>query len=254
MSATIHPDRKLAGQRALLAAAFSGVLALHAPPGDAEVTASTSLTSDYLWRGFSKSGGDATVQGQLDWQHDSGAYLGAFVSGLDFAAAYGAGYRRYGTGDSADLEFVPYLGYSSALSADWRVEAQLAQYLFDDDVLGGSASYQEGYLLAHFRDLLSAELAYAPDAYDQDAATLNLQATARYPLSPAWSLSAGGGWFEAGRVLGADYLHWHAGLSWQHRHGGIDVRYFGASDRRHAARARPAPANGEVVLTLTIGF
>ena len=252
MSETSHPKGPWT-ERPSLPALLACVLLGHAA-GAAELAASVSATSDYVWRGFSKSGGDPTVQGQFDWQHDGGAYLGVFVSGLDFAAAYGGGYRRYGAGDGAEIEFVPYLGYSTALSPAWRVEAQVAQYLFDDDVLGGSASYQEGYLLAHYRDLVSAELAYAPDAYDQDAATLNLQATARYPLSQAWTLSAGGGWFEAGRVLGADYLHWHAGLTWQHRHGGIDVRYFGASDRPRGGRARPAPANGEVVLTLTVGF
>ncbi|MEQ8231717.1 MAG: hypothetical protein RKL32_08375, partial [Gammaproteobacteria bacterium] len=136
---------------------------------------------------------------------------------------------------------------------NWRVEAQLSHYLFDDELLGGSAGYQELYLVVHFRDLLSAEFAVAPDAYDQNAATLNLQLNARYPVSDAWTVSGGGGWFAASDALGADYLHWHAGLSWRHRYGGVDLRYFGAA-LRDATLRRPPPANGEFVLTLTVGF
>ncbi|MEQ8663125.1 MAG: TorF family putative porin [Gammaproteobacteria bacterium] len=234
---------------ACLGAVLAGVLA----DASAGITASVSLTSDYVWRGFSRSGGDAAVQGQVEWQHAGGAYLGTFLSSLDFAGAYGSAYRRYGSSDAADLEVVPYVGFGHALTADWRLEAQLSQYVFDDELLGTSASYQEIYLFAHYRDLLSAELALAPDAYDQDAGTLNLQATARYPLARGWTVSAGGGWFEASRVLGADYLHWHAGLTWRHRHGGIDLRYFGAADRDRTG-GRPQPANGEVVMTVSFGF
>jgi uncharacterized protein (TIGR02001 family) len=47
----------------------------------ASVTASGSVSSDYVWRGESLSGGDAVVQGGLEYS-DTNYYAGAWVSTL----------------------------------------------------------------------------------------------------------------------------------------------------------------------------
>lgn len=238
-----------------LSAALCAALAVG--PAHGQLSAAVSLTSDYVWRGFSKSDGHLAGQAYVDYQHPGGIYGGVFLSSVDLDDAYGYGGPRYGARESADSEVVPYVGYSFSPAQDWRLDTQWSMYIFDDQIFGNASSYQEIYLFAHFRDLLTAELAVAPDAYGQDAATVNAQLTGRYPVSAAVTASAGGGWFEAAEVLGYDYLHWHAGLTWYHRRGGVDVRYFGSAERNGTATPwpyDPPPANGEVVITVTFGF
>ncbi|MDG1004921.1 MAG: TorF family putative porin, partial [Emcibacteraceae bacterium] len=47
-----------------------------------ELAVSAELTSDYRFRGVSKSNNNIAVQGGLDWYADSGIYGGIFASSL----------------------------------------------------------------------------------------------------------------------------------------------------------------------------
>ena len=46
----------------------------------AEVTANAAATSNYLWRGQEQTGGDAAIQGGIDYASESGFYAGTWVS------------------------------------------------------------------------------------------------------------------------------------------------------------------------------
>lgn len=61
--------------------------ALMATPAAAEtgphaVTGNVALTSDYVFRGISQTGGDAALQGGLDYTHRGGFYLGTWGSNV----------------------------------------------------------------------------------------------------------------------------------------------------------------------------
>ncbi len=47
-------------------------------------TASVALTTDYIWRGVSQSNNDPAIQGSLDLSHESGLYVGAWASSVEF--------------------------------------------------------------------------------------------------------------------------------------------------------------------------
>ena len=51
----------------------------------ASVSANATLQSDYTWRGMTQNNGDASVNGGLDVEFDSGFYVGTW------AAAVGSG-------------------------------------------------------------------------------------------------------------------------------------------------------------------
>jgi len=47
-------------------------------------SASVALTTNYMWRGVSQSNNDPAIQGSIDFAHDSGVYIGAWGSSVEF--------------------------------------------------------------------------------------------------------------------------------------------------------------------------
>ena len=81
-----------------VAAVVSG--SLFAGNALAGLSGNVAAVSDYMFRGLSQSGG-AAVQGGIDYEADSGVYLGTWASNINF-----------GGGTEQDL----YLGYATELS------------------------------------------------------------------------------------------------------------------------------------------
>ena len=69
---------------ALVLAGITGVPALAmAEDSPHSLSGNVSMASDYLFRGISQTGGDAAIQGGLDYSHSSGFYLGTWGSNVD---------------------------------------------------------------------------------------------------------------------------------------------------------------------------
>ncbi|MDX1949659.1 MAG: TorF family putative porin [Rickettsiales bacterium] len=64
-------------------------------------TGKFGFISDYTWRGIAQSNENGAIQGQFDYNHDSGFYLGAWASNVDFGAT-----------NDANLEVDVYSGYT----------------------------------------------------------------------------------------------------------------------------------------------
>ncbi len=47
-------------------------------------SASVALTTDYMWRGVSQTNNDPAIQGSFDLSHESGLYVGAWASNVEF--------------------------------------------------------------------------------------------------------------------------------------------------------------------------
>lgn len=115
--------------RALRTAAFAAAaLVLPALPASAQieigslgltVTTTPSITSDYLFRGISQTRNNWAYQGTVDVQHESGVYVGAFLSNAKFLASpYNdtrqeldllAGYRFTLADINFDIGYIAYL-------------------------------------------------------------------------------------------------------------------------------------------------
>jgi uncharacterized protein (TIGR02001 family) len=72
------------------------------------LTGNISLTSDYIFRGISQTGGDPALQGGIDYGHASGFYLGTWGSNVGWIEDY-QGY------DSGNLELDFYGGFRSGI-------------------------------------------------------------------------------------------------------------------------------------------
>lgn len=69
----------------------------------ASVSANATLQSDYTWRGMSQNNGDASVNGGLDVEFDSGFYAGTWVASV----ASGSEVDYYGglAGEMGDISY-----------------------------------------------------------------------------------------------------------------------------------------------------
>ena len=216
----------------------------------AEISGSLSLTSNYFWRGYSKSSNEPAAQGFVDYQHATGFFAGSWLSQVDFDDDVSS--------DEANWELSPYIGWSFAPSPDWRADAEFVRYLYDGDIFGRSANYNELYARVHYRDLLSAQFAYANNAYNQDEASYDGYLSGRYPVTDAVQVSAGVGYSVARKVFEYNYVYWDAGLTWYWPWGGIDIRYMGAQETGGEFDTNwgyhPDIVDGEVIVTLSVGF
>ncbi len=111
-----------------------------APPRPFTVTVSVTGVSDYRFRGLTRTGGDAAVQGTLDVNTAVGFYIGTFASSIDgdrrsrtpLLVGYGA--------QEVDL----YGGYTKAVGGV-GVDAGLLYYYYPGGLEGRNTDFFEPY-------------------------------------------------------------------------------------------------------------
>jgi uncharacterized protein (TIGR02001 family) len=105
---------KQLSQTIVMATAMTTAMAM-VPSAQAEVSASASIASEYLWRGqnLSVDSGAPAFSGSLDYAHDSGLYAGIWMSSGD--STYGtetdlyAGFSNEVAGIGYDIGYATYL-------------------------------------------------------------------------------------------------------------------------------------------------
>ncbi|PXW80038.1 uncharacterized protein (TIGR02001 family) [Nitrosomonas sp. Nm84] len=220
----------------------------------AELSGNLTGATDYMWRGYSKSDGKPVVQANIDYGFKSGVYLGTFASIVNFA--------DHGFENRSTTEFRPYLGFAYKLSDDWRFNIAWTRYLFDGKVFGQVVDYNEFYFYSHFRDLLTINLNFSENSYQQNHMSFNSEITGRYPITDSIEISSTFGYNKQKKVLGYDYLYWTSGLTvYFSRNIGVDVRYYGgihASSKNEGLYPNwgfhPHVVDNRIVFSISIGF
>ena len=116
----------------------------------ASVSANATLQSDYTWRGMTQNNGDASINGGLDVEFDSGFYVGTWV------AAVGSG---------AEVDY-----YGGLAGEMGNISYDIGYIKFDyPAVAGGGSDFEEAYLGLGFGDF---GLSFASG---QDSATDNIE-------------------------------------------------------------------------------
>jgi len=112
-----------------LAVALLSVMSI---PAFAGISGGVSYANDYIFRGQSQTGGDASIMAQIDWSHDSGVYAGVWTGEVDF--------------DSADRETDMYFGYAMDLGSV-GIDVAYVDYAYSgNDALDGSEIWLTGTL------------------------------------------------------------------------------------------------------------
>ena len=199
----------------------------------AQLSGSITGTTDYFWRGYSKSDGKPAAQANIDYESKSGIYLGSNITTVNFADV--------GFENRSNLEFRPYLGWAYKLSDNWRFNVEWTRYIFNGKIFDQKADYNEFYISGHFRDLLTSNFFFSEDSYQQNHPAFGYEIIGRYSITNSIQISSTLGYNNQKKILQYNYLYWTTGLTWHFaRNIGVDVRYYGAT---HTATKYYAPSS-----------
>lgn len=188
-------------------------------------------TTDYRFRGISRSDNDPAMHGKVQYNDASGLFGSVWASTIDL--------QPFGDGD-ASVEIDLTAGYRYEFSSETVGTAKIVYYWFPDSdstpVLD-DADYLEfiAGLTHDFGDVsLSGELAYSPDFSRGFGDSFAITAGAAAPLMPTWwvfdrGLTASG---RLGRQIfdeASDYTYWDLGVSAGAGVFTVDVRYVDTS-------------------------
>ena len=98
----------------------AGALAMLSGPAVAEITGNATVTNNYIWRGLTQTSNNPAVQGGIDYAHESGFYVGTWVSNVN-----------YGPADIYSYENDIYLGFAGGDELAWDVG--WLYYNYDDE-------------------------------------------------------------------------------------------------------------------------
>lgn len=196
------------------------------PQGWGNLSATLGATSDYRFRGISKTDENPAVQGSLDWAHDSGVYLGVWGSNVDFfdanveIDAYG-GYTFASNGYNFDLGAIYYWHPDADDSLDYDfVEAKAA------------VSRDLGFATG------TAALNFSPDYFASSGPSTYVSAGLDVPvMDTGFTVNGGAGyqWIDDETAFGApDYADWSLGASYTLYGFDLGLKYqdTNISDRR----------------------
>ncbi len=174
-----------------LAVGLSGIVL--AAPVMAELEANIGVASNYVWRGLTQTDDSAAVSGGLDYGHESGFYVGAWTSNVDF-------------GDNG-YEFDVYGGYAGeAAGISYDVGYIYYAYPTLDD-----ANFSELYLSGGFGPV-SAAINYQVDADFTDENYLYFELAGEFALSEDYGLKVFAGVYDL-KADGDDVTNFGATLS-----------------------------------------
>lgn len=153
------------------------VLALGAAAAtaQAEVSSTITLASDYDFRGITQTARDPALQASLDWSTESGFYLGAWASNVDF-----------GDGTESEFELDLIGGLAGNFTDDFGYDLGLARYNYFDD--GDDIDYTEYYFGLSYQ-AFSVKYWYSSDFVNSGDAANYLEANADFPLPNDFTLA-----------------------------------------------------------------
>ena len=213
-----------------------------AQPAEASLRLSgeVNAVSDYRYRGISRSGEEAALQGNLHVAHGSGAYAGVWGSSLREQSRLG----------DAELNF--YAGYDTDIASGTTIDGGLLYYAFPDSRDGASDYFEPYAKLSHSLGPARATIgaAYAWDQRalaDSDNLYLWTDLSAGIPTTPL-TIKAHVGRSDGGLTQGRAYVDWS--LSAEAAFGALTVGAAYVDTDLGALR----DADGGVILSLGFAF
>jgi uncharacterized protein (TIGR02001 family) len=139
------------------------ILMSSAMVAQAELAGNISISNNYIWRGLTQTTDQPAISGGLDYSHDSGLYIGTWVSNVEYAAddafsyehdmyagfagettgglSYDIGYLYYNYNEEANFDFseiyasLGYAGFSltAFVLVDTEAEESAGQNVIGED-------------------------------------------------------------------------------------------------------------------------
>lgn len=186
-----------------------GLLAA-AAAANAEISSTVTLTNDYDFRGASQSAEDPALQASLDFAMDTGWYIGAWASNVDF-------------GDDVDYELDLYTGFSGGEEEGLGWDVGFIYYAYPDD---SDLNYPEIYGKLSY-GMFSGGAFYSNDWVNSGESSLYVTGDASVPLANNFSLnfhvaySFGDYWDD----VDSEYFDYSAGVGYTAGNFELGLKY-----------------------------
>ena len=183
------------------------------------------VLSDYVWRGVSQTQENPAFQGELSVAHESGFYVGAWTTTVDFTAA-GA------EDDGIDYELDGTIGWAGDLSDSLSLDVYFTRIIYPGFNEGYNYNFNEFTAELGFAEHYTAGVVYSDDAINLGGSGIY------YKLAGDWDLGDSG--FSLGAAVG------HYDLS-----DALDDSY---SDYLVSLSRSFGPVNASLMFTDTSGY
>jgi len=184
-----------------------------AATANAEVSSTITVASDYDFRGITQTARDPALQASLDWAAESGLYVGAWASNVDF-------------GDS-DIELDLLAGYRGSIGEDASFDIGVVQYLYLDTYK--DLKFTEAYAGFGYK-AVSAKVWYAWDFSNSGKSASYIEANAAIPMPNDFSFNLHAGYSD-GDFWGSDsYTDYSVGISKTVGNFALNLKWVDGSD------------------------
>lgn len=234
--------KKLMGAAMLAGATIAG-----AGAANAEVSASVTFTTDYVFRGISQTDGGAAIQGSLDWTQDM-FYAGIWGSNVNFGAV---NYTEL-----ASMELDAYVGITPTTGpVSW--DLGVVGYFYpnaDDSIAGGELDYYEGIVQASM-DLtdqfsVGATFAYTPEYFGESGDGTYWEVNGGFNIDDATSITAAFGVQDID-FASDSYSTWNVAFNHTMHGFNVGLMYSDTEDAfDNGYVGDPSNADGRLILSI----
>jgi uncharacterized protein (TIGR02001 family) len=189
-----------------------------------EFSSTVTATTDYDFRGVTQSAQNPALQGSVDFAADTGFYIGAWASNVDF-----------GSGDP-NIEIDAYAGWGGGEDVTWDLGITYYTY-----VNAGSSNYPEAHLGVGWK-YFDVKAWYAWD-YAGISGTNEryFEGNVTYPLPANFGLTGHIGYSNGDGITAAyvnpitddcqsSYMDWSVGVTYTWKHFDMALKWVDGSD------------------------
>jgi uncharacterized protein (TIGR02001 family) len=202
-----------------------------------------AVTSDYVFRGISQTDFEPALQVGADYSFgDSGLYVGAWASNIDFVDS-----------DGPDIELDYYIGWNHDLSDTLNLDLQVVRYSYmgENDAYG-NIDYNEFIGALAYDEMLTFTVAYANNYANEDISSLYFNIAGSWEVGNEFEFHAGAGRTNFSDDVGS-YNDWNLGVSRQFGPVNVALDYFDTTGSYVDDIFGDEKASDRVVLTLSLG-
>ena len=181
--------------------------------GHAEITGSAAIVSDYNWRGITQTSQDPAFQASLDWAGESGLYVGAWGSNVDFGGCC-----------DENIEIDVYAGFAGGETITYDVGALYYAYPGADSI-----DFPEVYASLGYK-WVTGKVSYSWDFGNSGDSAFYYELNPSIPLPNDVTFDLHVGYSDGDYWSDDDYVDYSVGLSKTFGNFTLGVKYVDGSD------------------------
>ena len=211
-----HKTRMTLGVALVLA--LAPALAAHA-----EVTATVTGTTDYVWRGVSQTDEKPALQLGVEYEHESGLYAGTWGSNVDFDED---------VSDPAHFEIDLYAGWRGETEGGLGWDIGVLRYLYPDTT--EDFDYN-GLVVSATYGIFTFEVDYSNDVFASGENGFYYNLGVSHEIPDLFTVAASVGYSDFDKEVNGEgapdsYVDWRIGISRSLWDFDLDLSYYDTSD------------------------